>query len=486
MIDYIIQVVLFQLLFLTVYDLFLGKETFFTKNRIYLLATAILSFLLPLIKIATFQKAVSEEFVIYLPEIMLSPQSVILQTTWYPSTYYPSIVYWSGVLLYTILFIIKVVKIIRLIRYASLIKKSTYTLVSIPEQIIAFSFFNYIFLGDKIPMRHREKIILHEQVHSEQKHSVDLVFFEILKIMMWFNPLLYLYQKRIALIHEYLSDEIASKTIHKDTYINNLLSNFFQVENIAFINQFYKQSLIKKRIKMMTKKQSKKMNQLKYFVLIPVVTSMLLYVACTNSEIAVDDNLSTEYQSKIKIQDQYYLIKQNDIGETIALNHKGEKVNLESLLPKEVKSMYFENGYLITEYKGDGDAFTNDDLLATDLEERVEEISFAKIDNIPTFPGCEEGDKKCFSKMTKKHFVEKFDMKMVKKLGLSPGVKRIYIGFKIDKEGTVTDVQVRAPHEKIKTAVQKVMESLPKMIPGQHNGANVNVKYAIPFSIMIE
>ena len=112
MIDYIIQVVLFQLLFLTVYDLFLGKETFFTKNRIYLLATAILSFLLPLIKIATFQKAVSEEFVIYLPEIMLSPQSIILQTTWYPSTYYPSIVYWSGVLLYTFLFIVKVVKII--------------------------------------------------------------------------------------------------------------------------------------------------------------------------------------------------------------------------------------------------------------------------------------------------------------------------------------------------------------------------------------
>ena len=77
MINYIIQVILFQVLFLAIYDFFLSKETFFTKNRWYLLSTPILSFLLPLIKIPTFQKAVPQEYIVYLPEIILSPEKVI-------------------------------------------------------------------------------------------------------------------------------------------------------------------------------------------------------------------------------------------------------------------------------------------------------------------------------------------------------------------------------------------------------------------------
>ena len=77
MMNYIIQVILFQVLFLAIYDFFLSKETFFTKNRWYLISTPILSFLLPFIKIPTFQKAVPQEFIIYLPEIFLSPEKVI-------------------------------------------------------------------------------------------------------------------------------------------------------------------------------------------------------------------------------------------------------------------------------------------------------------------------------------------------------------------------------------------------------------------------
>ena len=71
MINYIIQVVLFQVLFLAIYDFFLSKETFFTKNRWYLLSTPIVSFLLPLVQIPSFQKVIPQEYVTYLPEIIL-------------------------------------------------------------------------------------------------------------------------------------------------------------------------------------------------------------------------------------------------------------------------------------------------------------------------------------------------------------------------------------------------------------------------------
>ena len=83
MINYILQVILFQVLFLAIYDFFLSKETFFTKNRWYLISTPILSFILPFIKIPTLQRVVSEDFSIHLPEIVLSPDKVIQETSFY-------------------------------------------------------------------------------------------------------------------------------------------------------------------------------------------------------------------------------------------------------------------------------------------------------------------------------------------------------------------------------------------------------------------
>ena len=111
MINYILQVVLFQVLFLAIYDFFLSKETFFTKNRIYLLLTPILSFIIPLIKIPTFQKAVSQEYIIFLPEIVLSPENAIKKSitepTFYESVNYLQILFWVGVAFLSILFFIK-------------------------------------------------------------------------------------------------------------------------------------------------------------------------------------------------------------------------------------------------------------------------------------------------------------------------------------------------------------------------------------------
>ena len=96
MINYIVQVVLFQVLFLFIYDLFLSKETFFTKNRWYLISTPLLSFLIPFIKIPTFKKAVPKELIIQLPEIFLSPENVIQETEIYQSINYGAILFCVG------------------------------------------------------------------------------------------------------------------------------------------------------------------------------------------------------------------------------------------------------------------------------------------------------------------------------------------------------------------------------------------------------
>ena len=124
-----------------------------------------------------------------------------------------------------------------------------------------------------------------------------------------------------------------------------------------------------------------------------------------------------------------------------------------------------------------------------EVEEVIEDVSFMIIEDVPVFPGCKgnkEELKKCFSKKVQKHFSRKFDADLPNELGLSAGRKRVFIGFKIDKNGNIVNVQARAPHPKIKSEVVKVMKQLPKMKQGRQRGKPVGVKYSIPFTLIVE
>ena len=111
------------------------------------------------------------------------------------------------------------------------------------------------------------------------------------------------------------------------------------------------------------------------------------------------------------------------------------------------------------------------------------------IEDVPVFPGCKGNKaalKKCFRQKVQKHFSRKFDADLPNELGLSPGRKRVFISFKIDKQGNIVNVQARAPHPKIKSEVVSVMNKLPKMKPGRQRGKPVGVKYSIPFTLVVE
>jgi hypothetical protein len=111
-------------------------------------------------------------------------------------------------------------------------------------------------------------------------------------------------------------------------------------------------------------------------------------------------------------------------------------------------------------------------------------------EKIPLFPGCEnsissEDAKKCFSKGVQMHFMKKFNADLPNQLGLSKGRKRVYIAFKIDKSGDIIDIKVRAPHIRIEEEVKKVMQQMPRVKPGYQSGKAVNIKYSIPFTLIV-
>ena len=292
MLQYILECVAFQLVFLIIYDLFLKRETFFQWNRFYLIGTYVLSLFLPWIKIEAMKTTVPEKFHGYSEILWNTNELVVTTITAEESAFsiqWEYVLLFGGMILASLFFIYKLYQIFSLRRKGQVQTFKEFTQVIISNSSIAFSFFKSIFLGDKVIAQEHQNIIDHELVHIRQKHSYDLLFFEFMRIVGWFNPLVYVYQRRVSELHEFIADAQVAKTNKKEQY-EFLLSQVFQTQNISFINQFFKSSLIKKRIVMLQKSKSKKIYQLKYLLLLPLVFGMLAY---TSME-AQNDTYTTE------------------------------------------------------------------------------------------------------------------------------------------------------------------------------------------------
>ena len=325
MLDYFIKVLLFQTLFLAVYDLFLKRETFFQWNRVYLIGTSVVAYIIPTLKIEQVEAFVPlnyQEYIIQLPEIMLSPTAVIEKQFDWSMILFTTLqwVFWIGIVIATVLFLVRLNQIIRLIYTNEKEHRANFSLVHLNNRK-AFSFFSYIFLGKEIEPENKSQIINHELVHVEQKHSIDLLFFELQKIVCWFNPFSYIFQHRIAELHEFIADSNSVKEIDKSNYFQNLLAQTFQVQKISFINPFLKVSLIKKRIVMLNKNKSKQVLKLKYLLLLPVLVSMLVYTSCEKNEPV----LETENQLEEIIKVSSAIEPKNQLKEVIVEQRATEK-----------------------------------------------------------------------------------------------------------------------------------------------------------------
>ncbi|EZH71416.1 hypothetical protein ATO12_07885 [Aquimarina atlantica] len=472
MLYYLLQTVIFQVLFLVLYDVFHKKDTFFTWNRLYLLSTSILSFILPFIKIKSIQENIPEEYVFQLPTVFIG-QQIEVET---PSILYIwnsmgnmnwwQLCYGIGICIMLILFIRKIIALKTIQNNATYNYIHGYKIYTIRDSKDAFSFFKTVYIGDQLNSIERKQVITHEIVHLQEKHSLDLLWFELLKIVFWFNPLVYLYQLRINVIHEFIADAKSIKILGKKKYYEQLLNTVFATENIKFINQFFNYSLIKKRILMLQKSKSKKTLKLKYLLLLPIVCSILVYTSCT-------EDLSNQEPEKIikKQADQkrpIELIKdlKDAITVTGGLTDEEEEA-LKVLLAKDREDL--------SKYKNDLGKV---------------EIPFSIIDKVPTTNSCNSTidnsqRKKCVSNEIKKFVNTNFNIKIAESNGLT-GINRIYVRFKIDNTGKIVDVQARAPIPELEQEAKRVIQSFPQMIPGEHQGEKVGVLYSLPIVLMIE
>lgn len=124
------------------------------------------------------------------------------------------------------------------------------------------------------------------------------------------------------------------------------------------------------------------------------------------------------------------------------------------------------------------------------VEEEVD-VPFSIIENVPVYPGCEgepnnNAKKKCMSEKIGKFVRKNFNNDLAQELGLDSGIKRINVGFKIDKTGNIVNIQARAPHPKLEAEAKRVIGKLPKMKAGRQRGKAVNVPYGLPITFKVE
>ncbi len=124
--------------------------------------------------------------------------------------------------------------------------------------------------------------------------------------------------------------------------------------------------------------------------------------------------------------------------------------------------------------------------IASQNTKKETEATFNRVEIPPTYPGCGgtvNERKVCFSKKVKKHLSRRFDASIIENLNIESGQKRVWVHFYIDKNGNVTNVKARGPHEKLEQEATRVIKSLPKMTPAKQNGKSVKISYSVPITI---
>jgi TonB family protein len=146
--------------------------------------------------------------------------------------------------------------------------------------IIPFSYFNRIFIpSPEVDESSFDSIVAHEKSHLNQGHYIDLFIIELMTMLQWFNPAVWLYEKSIKEIHEYLADEAVLNDGNNRGKYQALLVNQAMGGPVFLLTNQFNQSLIKKRIIMMKKMKTSRMARLKALLILPLIAGLLVAFA---------------------------------------------------------------------------------------------------------------------------------------------------------------------------------------------------------------
>lgn len=386
---------------LALYYLLLQRESLYRFNRFYLLGAVVMALVLPLISIPIYVEAPA------MPEMAITQlpvQNVVMPNAAAPVKDGISLPYflWGAYGLVTLLLGIRFAR--NIARFYSVKKQHATlpykgaTVVLMDGPVAPHTFFSSIFVSrEDYNNRHAEpELFTHELAHVCQKHTLDILFIEVVKTLFWFNPLLYFYKRAIQLNHEFLADAATLSQHHNVTNYQSLLLGKAHPQLQFALASSINFSITKKRFIMMTKTTPKRKAILLKLAALPVLAGLVYAISTetvarestinrSNPQQTVND--TTDYRKK---RDAYYSgvkIIIDDQANNVYINKPYEELSeaekeryylfvpeatgMKSIPEKEYAKLQNKKGYYV---EVDGQPIDNNVLLKHKSEEFVHHI----------------------------------------------------------------------------------------------------------------
>ncbi|NRD21828.1 M56 family metallopeptidase [Winogradskyella litoriviva] len=344
--------------FWLVYVLFLERQTMHQFKRFYLLAALILALAIPNFTITEYVEPVITNDNITPGIIPTAFQEII--ATEEPSFFTLEntlwLIYGFVTLLLTLRFVINLIKMQQRISKNKTINKRSFIYVLLHQNIIPHSYFKYIFFNkakyksNSIP----KAVMLHEETHAKQLHTLDIILIELLQIVFWFHPLIYILKHHIKLNHEFLADQaVLQQGSDAKTYQHILLQFSSNTQNHQ-LSSAINYSSIKKRFTVMKTQTSKTRIWLSTILVLPLI-AILFFSFAEHVEIEKEIENPNVSNSRPSAQNNNYLSQDvpimviliNRNGELLVNDEAGTLKTLETKLKVLSQSNYNSNGILL-------------------------------------------------------------------------------------------------------------------------------------------
>ena len=272
---YELKVSVVLLVFYLFYRALLKKETFHRFNRIVLVGTAVLSFILPLCVVTIHLPAGSSVSVGQVEPFTgaLAGGFPILEDVSFPWWYFALIaVYCTGVLYVLVRVVVSVCMILKIVGKGKAVLEEDGCKVIVSDSNVGpFSWMRYIVLSKDDYMENFTTILTHEKAHIRYGHSIELLLVDVVSAFQWFNPAIWMLRSDLQDLHEFEADDavLRSGTNVKE-YQYLLIKKAVGKSGYSVANSL-NHSILKKRITMMSKSKSPLLRGLRLMYVLPLV-----------------------------------------------------------------------------------------------------------------------------------------------------------------------------------------------------------------------
>lgn len=439
--------------------LFLRKQTFFHWSRGFLLSALLISLLLPFLKL----RSSAPVQVAQVSDVMMSQYMVIAPQTNSPtnhallwSLFYLTV---SGLLAFKL--IRELFRLKKLLAGSEVIEMENYTLYLLPDDRCgSFSFLNKIVVNQNDYAHHFDTILNHEIVHLRQKHSFDVLFVEILKIVFWFNPVLQLYKRSLQQMHEYLADE---KSDNRESYARFLFTYATTTHALRLTNNFFHSSILRNRIVMLYKRRNSKWELGKYLAVIPIISTLFFLTAAREKIIQTIDLTVSESITAV----------------AAATEGRGEALSFSSVEQENQNSKTLDFPSVANSSKSEKSI--KSETKEIEFKARVTEKEpaapvFSVVEQSPEFPG---------GLIAMTNFLRR-EAKYPATAAKAHVQGRVFLSFVVSAQGDIGDIQItKGLGFGLDAEAVRLVNSMPRWQPGKQNGLAVAVRFNLPINFVL-